>query len=402
MTTPIVKNMLIPPQTVKEEYTENERVRWVIATSNSVLPGSWFVQGQDAVFTDVANDTSPTQSEDLRIDHLAATEAYAREFSVNFRSAGNVTTEEYYPIRRRLQRAATTNKNSLGTETSNCIVGCAPNGTVAHGYSYGDGSKANGYRDFAFKPDFALNKVMSAKTGEPAVLPGKQTGTITVEMRLPPNREVVQGTNATNLSGYKLKNLMLGWKEIPDDGTRQDLIMETIEGINTNLINGSETLATFVANPTDSFWMCTIPTSKQTNVTQNYIQAEPVPGIPRGSTDNAIAKYGFSKINFSINDTNTSLSSYDFQSRNEILYNFLNAIKHPNDRNMVSLEQVMGADPDLYGVGIRFGRHMDFRTTKFSLDTESSIISGDYQVYMFFRSIVSLPAGNSALNGMSS
>ena len=273
-------------------------------------------------------------------------------------------------------------RDSLGTETFNCIEGKCMNEVVRRGYNMGVSPEAAGdvitKVPFVIKPDIACNKSNVA-------IPGNQVGVVRIRCRLSPDEEVCYGADSGQ-AGYVLTNLQIRYETIADDGTRDPLTLEVYNVARQVIETNNANLATFVPGLADSVHMSFCATAHEAVPINNYLLCQPLPGKPLTFEGNSnprnSANQGAERLYYAINDTDTALVGFTMESRSEMLWNYLRSWDNePKDYGTLLNRLQEG---DAYGLGINFGAPLDFSNQKFAVQIDSETVNPT-SVYMYFR-----------------
>ena len=371
------------PLAKKSEYVANDTVDFLLSLENKKLvQGSIAITGDCQILSDVDNNTGVAFSQEILIDPDAGYHACFRDFTTEFRQIGLTESFSYYPRYVKMKTQATMLRDSLGTETFNCIEGKCMNEVVRFGYNRGcnpqqpndNGSKV----PFVVKPDIAPNK-------SNVPIPGNQVGVVRIRCRLAPNEEVVYGADSAS-AGYKLTNLQIRYETIADDGSREPLTMEVYNVARQVIETNNANLATFVPGLADAVHISFCETSHEAVPTNNYLECQPIAGVPLSfdGSDNLEANphQGAERLYYAVNDTDTALVGFTMESRSEMLWNYLRSFNNEPSNYAVMLNRLQAGDA--YGLGINFGAPLDFSNQKFAAQIDSRV-SDPTSVYMYFR-----------------
>lgn len=389
------------PLAKKANYEANETVDFVISLENKKLvPNSLVICGDAAIYatkgSTPALSTAPTPSQEILIDPDAGYHSLFRDIVSEFRQVGIAESFSYYPRYVKMRHQAMVDRDSMGTETDNCIEGCAPNQVVRRGYNYGQNDEApltgnypgSNFLPFALKPQIAPNKCDQG-------IPGNQVGVLRLRVRLAPDEEVVFGQNATSASGYWLQNLQIRFETIPDDTTRPPLNME-VYNINRQVIEtNAANLSTFVPGLTSAVHMSFNTTANEASSTANFLQCITLPGKPLAPTSGGTSvesNNGADRLYYAVNDSQTALVGFTMEDRNEMVYNYLRSWDL-EPKNYAVVQRRLN-DEESYGLGIPFGSLIDFSQQQFSVDIDSdvggSVAAGPFAVYLYFKGLVTI------------
>ena len=385
------------PLAKKNEYLANDTVDFVLSLENKKLvPGSLAITGECQILKDVNAGTAIGVNDEVLIDPDAGYHACFRDFVSEFREIGLTESFSYYPRYIKMRTQATMLRDSLGTETFNCIEGKCMNEVVRKGYNYGATDQGqnlgNNGLSFVIKPEIAPNK-------SNVPVPGNQVGVVRIRCRLAPNGEVCYGADSAS-AGYKLTNLQVRYETIVDDGSREPLTMEIYNVARQVIETNNANLATFVPGLADSVHMSFCRADHEAVDTNNYLECQTIPGkplsfagnnpalgqaggVPEGSNDiQPSPNQGASRLYYAVNDTDTALVGFTMQSRSEMLWNYLRSWSNEPKNYAIALRRLIEGKG--YGLGINFGAPISFAQQKFSAEIDSEVASAT-SVYMYFR-----------------
>lgn len=226
--------------------------------------------------------------------------------------------------------------------------------------------------DFSVKLDFCLNNMIGD-----AQLPYAKTGDVKVSLTLARNLSVLFG-NANIGSGisYKLKNLMLVYTSVPDNGVyAPQYNMKVSTNLKQSLQSSYASISTKVPITASSAFITCILQSNENNALRNGMKGEELPNV--------------SEVQFIFNDAMNQEFTYTLNNREEILFNYIKAVSNGVSTNNASLNTL--ASNQAYGLGINFGQLLDLSKSKFGVNINSDVSSSaPYVLYMFFSGLLSL------------
>jgi len=371
------------PLAKKSTYVANDTVDFLLSLENKKLvQGSLAITGECQILSDAANGTGILPQEEILIDPDAGYHACFRDFTTEFRNIGLTESFSYYPRYVKMKTQATMLRDSLGTETFNCIEGKCMNQVVRRGYNMGVAPEQAGDPStkvpFVIKPDIAPNKSNVA-------ISGNQVGVVRIRCRLAPNEEVCYGADS-GLAGYVLSNLQIRYETIADDGQREPLTMEVYNVARQVIETNNANLATFVPSLADAVHMSFCQTADEALSVKNYLECQPLAGKPLSFEGNSnprnSANQGAERLYYAVNDTDTALVGFTMESRSEMLWNYLRSWDNEPQDYATLLNRLQAGDA--YGLGINFGAPLDFSNQKFAVQLDSQT-ANPTSVYMYFR-----------------
>ena len=371
------------PLAKKSEYVANDTVDFLLSLENKKLvQGSIAITGDCQILSDTDSGAGVSFAQDINIDADAGYHACFRDFTTEFRQIGLTEQFSYYPRYVKMKTQATMLRDSLGTETFNCIEGKCMNKVVRYGYNRGTGPQGPNEPvtkvPFVLKPDIAANKSNVA-------IPGNQVGVVRIRCRLAPNEEVVFGPDSAS-AGFKLTNLQIRYETVADDGQRAPLTLEVYNVARQVIETNNANLSTFVPGLADAVHISFCGTAHEGTPTNNYLECQTISGQPLSYDGNSnvqtSANQGPERLYYAVNDTDTALVGFTMESRSEMLWNYLRSFNNEPMDYAVALNRLQAGDA--YGLGINFGAPLDFSNQKFAAQIDSQV-SNPTSVYMYFR-----------------
>lgn len=387
------------PLAKKDVYTKYNTIDFLISVENKkIVPGSFALTGY-AFLGDTAALTPIAAGENIQLDPDVGDHSYFKQFITEMQQKGLVESFDNYPRYVKMKTNCTKFRDSLGTETYNCIEGKCPNKVVRQGYDKGQALTSTafpngGAHPFVIKPDICVNKSNVA-------IPGNQVGVIKIRVNMAPSEQVLFGDDVTSDSGYLLSDIKLYYETIPDDNTRPELNMAVYNTNHQVIMTNNANLSTFVPGLCDSVHMSFIKVSSENAVPgagskPNYLRCEPLPGVPLFATDRAGVQSqavdpnnGAERLYYAINDTDTALVGFTMETRTEMIWNYLRSFNNEPAAYSTTTDRLDAAIGDTYGLGINFGTALDFSQQKFAVEINSKI-SEPYSCYLYFRMPVSI------------
>jgi len=358
-----------------------------------LVPGSINIEGEVAVYPDLSNTASPYNGEDLLYDAQAGFHALFRDLTVEFQNTGVVENLLNYGRFAKMNTVALCHQESIAVESVTSVEGKVSNEVQVRGMLYGR-STTDPYIPFSVKPLFCLNKAS-------APVSGNATGQVRIRLRLAPNEEFLYGSGFNlGSTGYVIKSLRLRYMTVPEDGKKTPVQMETYQTFRAAIDSNNQNVSTFVPGLCDAIHMSFIPQTTEGTPTKNYLQLAVPPGVPPlgASSDTYTGNhYGFERVYYAINDTDTALVGFTLESREEIISNALRSFKAPPDKYAALIRQFNKEDAsDGYMLGIPFGGLINFSTSKLSMELQSKCsnlsdsTAGIHIAYLYARCLTSM------------
>lgn len=219
-----------------------------------------------------------------------------------------------------------------------------------------------GGRSFSFKPMICLNRSFMNIT------PDK--GEIKVSFILSSANQFLFGADVQATTTYRLNDVLLSYRTAPLS-YKGPLVMSTVSALKQILTSSSVNLSVNNPIPSSSLSMSFIPTGDESTITANYLRMAEVPSV--------------SRVEFAFNDVVAGgLISYPLETREEILYNFVQS--HGG-----STKWAVRQDGTNYGIGISYGEAMP--NLKLGIQIQSGVQSvAPYSCYMYFKGMITVAA----------
>lgn len=387
------------PLTQQRYYLQNQTNKFVLSTEGqSILPGSVRITGRCSVQQGAAPEvnydgrTNPIIAQQVYYDPQVGYHGLFAKIESGTRAQSTVETLTYYPRLVKTKAAGRTYNVSLGVDSFNSIEGRAGSIRQVQGLIQGlgtieDGSVADTFMPFSIVPDIWLNKLDAA-------LPGSRIGNeVIIQFTMSPNQQFLYGANADANAYYIVKDLKVQWEAIPEtpNGNKNPINYEKYVD-DRQLMNSNVTSINVVAPGVmvDSVHMSFVDNALEFTASDNFLQCAAPPGkapyVPVGpqAGSNVMTDYGLERIIWSINNSDTSVSGFVQDNREEILWNGLRSL---NLEPMAWGSQLENPYlPDLYLAGIPFGGLQDLMSKRFAVQLYSQCSNKvTFVCYMFFR-----------------
>jgi hypothetical protein len=382
------------PLTQQSEYKQNQTNKFVLGTEGqSILPGSVRITGTCSI----TQNGDPVVAEQIFYDPLVGYHGLFAKIESGTRAQSTVETLTYYPRLVKTKASGRSYAVSLAVDSFNSIEGRAGSLQQVQGLIQGLGtdeadSVADTNMPFSIVPDIWLNKLDSA-------LPGSRIGNeVIIQFTMSPIQQFLFGADVDANTSYSVKDLKVQWEAIPEtpNGNKNPINYEKYVD-DRQLMNSGVTSINVVAPGVmvDSVHMTFVNSNSEFSLSSNFLQCEAPPGqapyVPVGVTSNTMYNYGLERIIWSINNSDTSVSGFVQDNREEILWNGLRSL---NLEPMAWSSMINDPfAPDRYLVGIPFGGLQDLMSKRFAVQLYSkcdSTVTNTYVCYIFFRATGSI------------
>jgi hypothetical protein len=378
------------PGAPQELYGQHDQVEFMLTGSpnQAIVPGSVRLEFDFLAQTDApANIAAGDQ---VYYDKVAGLHSLVNSITTSTKMQGVLENFNNYPRFVKQKRLCTKNMLELGTVSDTAAEGCAvyDKGTKLYmgGYTAADATVG-----FSLKLENCLNNASGPISFE-------KTGDIRLRLRLAAVEEFFFGVDANLNYDYELSNMRLSY-QVTDAPKQQDkpTILQVISSSRDIITTNVQQVDALVPMLTDAVICSCIRTSTEVDVEENYLQCEPVTGTPLSDAFGLEPRqYGFERIQYLVNSTETALHSYPLESRNEILLNALRVFQDGTGSNMLNMlgsTQVQSniCRSDDYVFGVSFGQLLDFHSQKFSIELHSQTTAASpVAIYMYFRGIAEI------------
>jgi len=379
------------PLTQQTSYRQNQTNKFILSTEGqSILPGSVRITGTCSI---TQNGVAIVDNQ-IFYDPLVGYHGLFAKIESGTRAQSTVETLTYYPRLVKTKASGRSYAVSLAVDSFNSIEGRAASLQQVQGLIQGLGtadaqSIADTNMPFSIVPDIWINKLDSA-------LPGSRIGNeVIIQFTMAPIQQFLFGSGVDGNTSYSVSDLKVQWEAIPETPNKAPINYEKYVD-DRQLMNSGVTSINVVAPGVmvDSVHMTFINNDSEFSLASNFLQCEAPPGqapyVPVGVTSNTMYNYGLERIIWSINNSDTSVSGFTQDNREEILWNGLRSLNLEPLAWSSMLNDPFA--PDRYLVGIPFGGLQDLMSKRFAVQLYSKCDNEDntYVCYMFFRATGSI------------
>ena len=319
---------LVQPSNQKSSpggYREAENVDFDLAfEGRKFISGSLRLEGDVQVFSDGGTtrvDPTAAAASDCKIDGRVGAHSFCSSFVTSFQNVGNVENLQSYPRLVAMKGAGQMSKNDMNNSDMVCEMR-TPDPTLANKSifkrvpkDYGGGGvglvagataasqlKASMETDpsFSIKPLIGLNTLV----GPNQTISYGQTGMIKITVNLEKNMGVLFGGDVTTAYTYRLQNLRMTFRSVPDDGQMAPVVMRTSLSIKNSMTSNVNNISSKVPAVCDSVTISYLPQVREYAPNFNNMALEEPPG--------------FSKITYSFNDALNRFVTYQIDSKAEM------------------------------------------------------------------------------------
>lgn len=234
-----------------------------------------------------------------------------------------------------------------------------------------DGTQSEFFdQTFNFKPKVVFNRTDQN-------ISFSKTGSMRMSMNLSTVEKMIEDKlTVANLDqiSYKLSNVKLFYRTVPEDPTIKTIIAQKFTPLKTTI---SSTLASMSLNvPSQSATGCSISFQKVSNEGLSSVN------------NSQLEKINVTGLQFFFNSANSYLN-YRLTSVSEILLRGLKSISPKNDESMYQIDGQTLGNNENYIVGTDLDGIIDLSQNSFEVQIESDL-TANTNVYLMFHSIVSI------------
>jgi len=368
---------VVPENNSSAGFTEFDTIDWLlVADGRKLMRNSIRVEADVEVFK--TGTTRKTAGNDLRVSNFIGGHCFFESWTCETQSAGVLQNLQGYPRYQNMIASATLDADDLcdagmQAELRNPSAGgvgacleeiVAYNDTASHAVLRDDAS-------MSIKPNFCWNNM----TGDYSF---SKNGYIRVSCNLARNNHTLYGREADADCSYKLKNVVIKFVSVPDNGQQEKLLMKSYVNIKSTV------------QSTDSHIQARVPSKAVSGVTISFLKQD-------------------DKNNNNQVDSNALQS---FKQLDEIIYLFNNSqsngVTYPlsdkGDMPKKALESVQDATHNQgtgnklaankgYLLGLDFAEMVDLSNQRFSVQMKSadaSLSTSPMNAYLFFHELLSM------------
>ena len=336
----------IYPQSAKSEYTENDSVDFHLSFLDGLVPNSITLTGNLEV--------TPLGAGEVYYDGMCGLHNFFSSWNTQFANFGFVENigAEYQRYFKQRYNARQTIEQQFSESDKTCEWRCDTNQSkyILQGLT---GSKP---LPFSMKPKICLNRMDK-------VLPANKSGAIRINCRLAQNIDCLFGADSAN-AVFKITDLQMNY-QTTSDFDKGDVDLVVVSMVRNTVASSNHTISTKV------------PLQAVQSVSASFIKSA---NLSQTTTNNVeLENPNVSRLEFQLADNNGYLS-YPLQSREEILYNYIQA--NGNSRhNAIRLDELGNAKS--FGYGLAFPRAYDLSKNKIAINISSDAYRSPLNKYIY-------------------
>jgi len=362
----------VQPEALQNSYKEFDTVDFVLTfEGRRMLVNSLRIKGDVDVYT--TGTTRPT-TQDIYIDPMIGAHTFVESVQTELQSVGVIENLNEYPRYCRMLADTTMVADDAGNNSENVCelrTGAAPvTQVILRGITSRDNKDTvvEGL-DFSIKPKMVLNGGMPGES-----IPFTRSGAVRITVKLARNAAALFGKDVDAASNYVLKNLQVCYTSVPDDGSKQAVVLR-------NKLNIKQTIQSQFANVSTKVpAVCTAVScsfqqlANENALVSNNVQTEVVPNIQ--------------EVQYLFNDSTNTYVTYQLKSRSEWLGRYIESFIDTGNNN-ASLNHLKSNSS--FGIGLAFRDQINLSNQKFNVQLTSDISSSQpYVMYLYFHSTVAV------------
>jgi hypothetical protein len=368
------------PTNKKNQYGQLENIDFDLTFPNRKLVcNSIRIQGRVKVFK--TGTTRTEMVDNIFVDNMIGANAFFESYETSTQNKGIV---EYCQNMGRYMKMVTTGSNSADdmANISNTCELKSQNLQLSRNVFYGEVNadevlpalNASNGQSFAIKPLFVLNQVDAGVAGGDVNLDHATLGDITISTRTAKNNLALFGIDADANVNYQLEEVALTFHSLPTDGNQSPLVMRTKQVVRQSIQSDLGAVSVNVPQLTNGVSISMLAQNKQNTVRYNANTLDRPPAV--------------SRVEFLINNTQSDFITYQLESNNEILQNYLMSMS--GDRAKINqFRQAELKANEAYGIGANFFSLLDLSKDRFGINLTSQIgaTGTPYVLFLYFHGL---------------
>lgn len=365
----------VEPLAKKTNYQQNNNIDFTLDfQGQKLVANSLRLSGKLIVKTAAStDDTNIVTNQDICFDSKVGIHNFFEQFSVSFQNQGMINIFQQYGRWVRMNSDCKMDENDFYSSDMTVELRAPHNQqskTVLKGEDNLTLAATTGTASsFYMKPLICLNMCSGNIRYE-------KTGQILLSCQLANNLNALFGTAVNANTTYELRDLILHYQTIADDGVDERVVMNTLHQTKADIDSGNGTVTSQVAALANSVSCSFIDVNHVGVANWNNQETENVPN--------------FQEVQFLFNDSSTYVN-FPIQDRVEVIDNYVDSMKVNGDnKRSIALPTQMDRFSG-FGVGLNWNKYIDFRNNKFTLNIKSDIDNTrQYNVCMFFHGVFAM------------
>ena len=350
----------VTPNSARDAYAPGEIIDFIInlPADREIVMGSFWLSGNLKVYPAGTGAAVMTGTEQIFYDAKAGMHALISQAQSSLDGQNLENFPHYARFVKQDSVCQEPDIQACGDLANACALKLADDGET--NCVLGVSGVGAGGRSFSIKPMICINRSFMNIT------PDK--GEIKVSFILASTNQFLFGADVDPDTTYQLNDLLFSYRTVPL-ATKGPLVMRTVSALKQILTSSSVNLSVNNPIPSSSLSMSFIPTADESTATANYLRMAEVPTV--------------SRVEFAFNDVVAGgLISYPLETREEILYNFVQS--HGG-----TTKWAVRQDGTNYGIGISYGEALP--NLKLGVSIQSGVQSNaPMSCYMYFKGMITV------------
>tara|TARA_R100000388_G_scaffold92207_1_gene74983 strand:- start:73 stop:1200 length:1128 start_codon:yes stop_codon:yes gene_type:complete len=366
----------VKPNNSKDTYNEFDNVSWdLVADGRKLLKNSIRVEGDLEIFQ--TGTTRKAKTDDIRVSHLIGAHAFWESWTSET-SVGQLEVLQSYP--RYVNHVASSSLDSEDLCNAHFIAELrnpAPAGasaSIEQQVSYNDNATNTVQSvdaSFSISPMLCFNRM----SGDYSF---SKHGGIRISANLARATHALYGRNVAGDTSYGIKNLVLKFTSVPDDGSNERLMMESYVPIKTSV------------NSTDFNVSSRIPSRAVNGVSISFLDQS------HESDDRLIDTYrlenfeNIEEVSYLFNNSLGKYITYKLDDKADIIKKGLEAMYDAGHHQANGLKL---KGNQAFMAGTNFSEYLDLSNNKFTFNikTSNALISTNPKIcFLYFHQLLSL------------
>lgn len=372
-----IRYHVVQPENSQTSYEEMDNIDFVlVADGRKLMKNSIRIEADVEVETNTGN--AKGADADLRLSHMAGAHCFFESWQCETESAGVLQNLQAYPRYVNMVASATLDADDLCdahylNEMRNpCSKGVSA--MIEGNVSYNDNTSHAVQTDdssFSIKPAICFNRM----TGDYSF---SKKGFIRVSCNLARNNHALFGLNATATVNYKLKNVVLKFVSVPDDGKDEKLLMRSYVNIKSTI--ESQT----------SHIQARVPSRAVNAVSISFLKQGHESGNNLVDTNALEALEQLDEVTYLFNNSSSNYVTYAIDDRADMVKKGLEAFAD-GDHNQATGNKLSGNKGFL--IGLNFEETIDLSNQRYSVQlkvSDATISTQPRIAFLYFHELLSL------------
>jgi len=367
----------VQPENNKSQYNEFDTVSWLLVSDGrKLMKNSIRIEADLEVFS--TGTTRKANTADVKVNNLIGAHAFFESWSCETESAGTLQNLASYPRYVNMVASSTLDSDDLNdchhlAELRNPSERGA-GAMVEELVSYNDNATHTVLKDdanFSIRPSICFNRCTADYSFS-------KNGYIRVSCNLARNNHALYGKDAAADVSYRLKNLVLKYVSVPDDGQQQKMLMRSYVSVRSAI------------QSTDSHIQARVPSKACNAVSISFLKQS------NESNNNSVDTYRLEnfeqleEINYMFNNSSSESVTYPITNYADAIKKGLESIED-SGHNQCNGNKLAGNKGTIFGLS--FEEMLDLSNQRYSIQLKTAnagISTAPKSVFMFFHELLSL------------